>query len=169
MARLKSQAQLEQERQEAIRYTLGAVTLPLHRLLLIYARQSSKKQVVSNVQSAKQQTVDLIERGLEFGWGRDGNADYRLFVENAVTKDGEIRGVSGTLRIDQREGLQTILDIINSGEAGAVMAVDVSRFFRGEDLIDAAVFAKACKRNHVLVITNDDVFDFNSPNKNDVK
>jgi DNA invertase Pin-like site-specific DNA recombinase len=173
MARLKTQAQLEAERQEAARYALGRFELPLDRLLLVYARQSSTKQIVANVQSAKQQTVDLIEYGTELGWTRDGNADYKLFVEKAVTRDGEIRGVSGTVRISEREGLREVVEIINSGTAGAVLVVDISRLFRGEDLIDATVFANACKRNRVMVLTKDgesaDVFDFNNPNKEEVK
>src|SRR4051794_36964345 len=121
MARLKTQAQLEQEKQDAARYALGKFELPLDRLLIIYARQSSTKQVVSNVQSAKQQTVDLIEYGVELGWTRNGNADYKLFVERAVTRDGQIRGVSGTLRIQEREGLRDIVELINSGVVGAVL------------------------------------------------
>src|SRR6266699_1185004 len=168
---LKSREQLEQERQEALRYALGKFELPLNRLLLVYARQSSTKQVVSNVQSAKQQTVDLIDYGTELGWARDGNADYRLFVEKAVTRDGEIKGVSGTLRIDEREGLTEVVNLIKSGAAGAVLIVDISRLFRGEDLIDAAVFVKACKEIHTIVLTKDgesaDVFDFNKPNNDD--
>lgn len=166
MARLKTQAQLEQERQEAIRYTLGAITLPLDQLLLIYARQSSKKQVIHHAYSTLQQTRELIARGLELGWKRDNAI---LYVENRQAKDGGIRSVSGTLRIDQRPGLQTLTDVIDSGKAGAVMAVDVSRFFRDEDMIEPATFVKKCKKHRVIVITNDAIYDFNNPQREDVK
>jgi hypothetical protein len=54
--RLKSEQKLEEERQEAKRYLLGNFILPTGKPLLIYARQSSVKQVLQNVYSALQQT-----------------------------------------------------------------------------------------------------------------
>ncbi len=167
MAKLKSQAQLEQERLESVRYLLGNFLLPTDRPLLIYARQSTVKQVLTNVYSALQQTEDLIERGLELGWKRE---QMTLIVENRIAKDGKIRSVSGRMSIEEREGLRTIVDdYIKTGNAGALMCVDVSRLTRGADLVDAILLAKACKDNHVVIITNDSMYDFNNPTRDDLQ
>ncbi len=167
MAKLKTQAQLEQERLESVRYLLGNFILPTDRPLLIYARQSTVKQVLTNVYSALQQTEDLIERGLELGWKRE---QMTLIVENRIAKDGKIRSVSGRMSIEEREGLRTIVDdYIKKGLAGALMCVDVSRLTRGADLVDAILLAKTCKDNHVVIITNDAMFDFNNPTRDDLQ
>ena len=166
MARIKSQAQLEQERLESVRYLLGNFHLPTDRPLLIYARQSTIKQVLTNVYSALQQTEDLIERGIELGWKRE---QMTLIVENRLSQDGKIKGVSGRVSIENRPGLKTIVDdYIKKGLAGALMCVDVSRLTRDADLVDAILLAKACKDNHVVIITNDAMFDFNNPTRNDL-
>ncbi len=165
MAKLKSQAQLEQERLESVRYLLGNFLLPTDRPLLIYARQSTVKQVLTNVYSALQQTEDLLERGLQLGWKRD---QATLFVENRLAQDGKIRSVSGRVSIERRPGLKTIMEYIKTGKVGALMCVDVSRLTRDADLVDAIMLAKACKDNHVIIITNDAMFDFNNPTRNDL-
>lgn len=166
MAKLKSQAQLEQERLESVRYLLGNFLLPNNRPLLIYARQSTVKQVLTNVYSALQQTEDLLERGLQLGWKRELAT---LFVENRLAQDGKIKSVSGRTAIEHRPGLKTIVDeYIKKGKAGALMCVDVSRLTRDADLVDAIMLAKACKDNHVVIITNDAMFDFNNPTRNDL-
>jgi hypothetical protein len=54
---------------------------------------------------------------------------------------------------------------IESGDAGAIMARDVSRFFRDEDLVGPVTFAKACKEHHVIVITDDHIYNFNNPKR----
>ncbi len=165
MAKLKSQAQLEQERLESVRYLLGNFLLPTDRPLLIYARQSTVKQVLTNVYSALQQTEDLLERGLQLGWKRELAT---LFVENRLAQDGKIKSVSGRISIEQRPGLKTIMEYIKAGKVGALMCVDVSRLTRDADLVDAIMLAKACKDNHVVILTNDAMFDFNNPTRNDL-
>jgi hypothetical protein len=169
MTKLKSPQQLHAEREEARRYLLGNFTLPIDKLLLVYARQSSKQQVVNNVQSALQQTDDLLLRGLDLGWKRD---DMVLFIENQFTKDGKrtdkIRSVSGTIPIDDRAGIKTIMDeYVRTGKGGAIICYDVSRLTRDADLQDAIDLAKACRENHVIIITNETVFDFNNPTRED--
>jgi DNA invertase Pin-like site-specific DNA recombinase len=171
MARLKSPQQLEAERQEARRYLRGTYMLPIDRLLLIYARQSSKFQVINNKQAALQQTEDLILRGLDLEWKRE---QMLLFVENYFTKDGKrtsaIRSVSGSIPIEDRPGLRTIVDeYVKKGLAGAIICYDVSRLTRDADLVDAMLLAKACKDARVVIITNDTVYDFNNPKQNDLE
>lgn len=71
MARLKTKQELEQERIDAQRYALGNVILNVEKLLLIYARQSSSKQYVSNIYSAMEQRDGLLEKASTLGWTRD--------------------------------------------------------------------------------------------------
>src|SRR6266567_8282562 len=164
MRRFKTAAELEQERKEALPYFQAA--LPTHKKLAIYARQSTKEQVVENTEAAEQQTTDLINRAIELGWRR---ADIILFVENYYTKEGQVsetaRDASGRLRIDQRGGLQALTWLVGQGEIGAIMAWDVSRLFRDEDMIQPALFAKLCKEHQVLLLTYDDMFNFGDKRK----
>src|SRR5581483_3900923 len=155
MRRFKTAEELEQERLE----TLGLLPfkMPTDKLLLIYARQSTKGQTLKNRESAMQQTQDQLERAIELGWPFDKRL---LFIENQA-KDGTVRNASGRLRIDEREGLSTVMIYIQSDEASAVMARDVARFFRDEDLVGPVVFAKACKDHNVIVITDDYIYNFN--------
>ncbi|HEY1352909.1 MAG TPA: hypothetical protein VGF67_25115 [Ktedonobacteraceae bacterium] len=159
MRKFKTSEELEQERKEA----LGLIPfhLPVEKLLVIYARQSTKGQVLKNRESALAQTEEQLERANDLGWVEENRL---LLIENQA-KDGKIRNASGRLRIDEREGLSTAMLYINSGEAGAVMTRDVARLFRDEDLVGPVVFAKACKDHHVLVITDDHTYDFNHPKR----
>jgi hypothetical protein len=155
MRRFKTSEELEQERLEAL--GLLPFKMPTGGLLLIYARQSTKGQTIKNRESAMQQTQDQLERATELGWPSDKRL---LFIENQA-KDGTVHNASGRLRIDEREGLSTVMIYIESGEASAVMARDVARFFRDEDLVGPVVFAKACKDHNVIVITDDYIYKFN--------
>ncbi|MEO6890613.1 MAG: hypothetical protein ABI456_14540, partial [Ktedonobacteraceae bacterium] len=159
MRAFKTAQELEQERQEAL--GLIPFTLPTDKILIIYARQSTKGQVFKRKESALQQTAEQLEWALEMGWPQDLQ---RLLIENQA-KDGKIRSASGRLRIDEREGLSTAMLYISSGEAGAVKARDVARLFRDEDLVGPVVFAKACKDHHVIVITDDYTYNFNDPKR----
>jgi Resolvase, N terminal domain/Recombinase len=162
-ARLKTQAELEQERMEAARYALCNVVLNLEKLLLIYARQSSSKQYVSNIYSAIEQRDGLLERAYELGWTRD--EQWILYVENQLAKKTH---VSGSLRIDQRPGLQALTEVIIKGLASAVLVVSVDRITRDPDMITPVQFANICKEHGVLIITDDYIYDFNNPNRDDM-
>jgi len=160
---LKTRAEIEQERLDAVRYAAGNVTLDTTKLLLIYARQSSSKQYVSNIYSAIQQRDGLLERADELGWKL---AEQRiLYVENQLAKKTQ---VSGSLRIDQRPGLEALTEVIKSGKASAVLVVSVDRITRDEDLITPTQFANLCKQYHVLIITDDYIYDFNNPMRDDM-
>lgn len=159
MRTFKTAEELEQERQEAL--GLVPFRLPTDKILIIYARQSSKGQVFKRRESAIHQTEEQLEWALEMGWPQDMQL---LLIENQG-KDGKIRNASGRLRIDEREGLSTAMLYINSGQAGAVKVRDVARLFRDEDLVGPVVFAKACKDHHVIVITDDYTYNFNDPQR----
>ncbi len=137
--------------------------LPLEFLLVIYARQSAKDAPIRNKESYDMQTVKLVGYGQELGWNED---TIIVKIENK-RKDGKWRAASGTLRIDQREGLQSVVWLIEADECKAVMVWAVDRLFRHEDMVEPAVFVKICKEHHCIILTPDDFFDFNNPKRDD--
>jgi DNA invertase Pin-like site-specific DNA recombinase len=155
--RFKTQEEIEQEIQAARKYK--PTKLPLEKLLLAYGRQSTKDQVIHNKESARQQAIELLDYGRELGWPDDLRL---LFIENQLT-DGTIKNASGRLRIDEREGLSEVYTLIKQGIVGAILVRKIDRLFRDEDMVEPAIFARECKKHHVLIITLDgDIFDFNS-------
>ena len=140
-------------------------TLQIERLLAIYARQSTKEQVLKNREAYDQQTIGLVKQASELGWVRDR---ILVYIENK-RKDGKWVSASGRLRIDQREGLQALCERIERDEVKTVLVWAVDRLFRDEDMIQPAVFAKLCKEHHCIVITMDDMFAFDNPRTDDRK
>ena len=129
--------------------------IDLSRDAVAYGRQSSKDQVVKNIQSHISQTVMLLAYTKELGFRDDSTTGkVTLFVENQVV-DAEgninIKNASGTWSIDRRPGLKTICDLIESGKIGVVVAEFVDRLFRDEDRIDSNIFIKICKENDCYV------------------
>jgi Resolvase, N terminal domain/Recombinase len=137
--------------------------LPIEYLLVVYARQSAKDAPIKNKESYDMQTVRLVEYGHELGWIGDS---IIVKIENK-RKDGKWRAASGTLRIDQREGLQSVVWLIEADECKAVAVWAVDRLFRHEDMVEPAVFVKICKEHHCIILTPDDFFDFNNPKRDD--
>jgi DNA invertase Pin-like site-specific DNA recombinase len=139
-------------------YTVEELYSPqidLSRDAVTYGRQSSKDQVVKNIQSHISQTVMLLAYTKDLGFRDDGTTGrVTLFVENQVV-DAEgnisIKNASGTWPIDRRPGLKTICDLIETGQVGVVVAEFVDRLFRDEDRIDSNVFIKICKENDCYV------------------
>jgi len=134
-------------------------TLEIEQLLAIYARQSTKEQVLKNREAYDQQTIGLIHQATSLGWIRDR---ILVYIENK-RKDGKWVNASGRLRIDQRAGLQALCERIERDEVKTVLVWAVDRLFRDEDMIQPAVFAKLCKDHHCMVITTDDQFVFDNP------
>src|SRR6266704_1535464 len=137
--------------------------LPLEYLLVIYARQSAKDAPIRNKESYDMQTVELVEYGRELGWLDD---TIIVKIENK-RKDGKWRAASGTLRIDQREGLHSVVWLIEEDKCKAVMVWAVDRLFRHEDMVEPAVFVRICKEHHCTILTRDDFYDFTNPKRDD--
>lgn len=126
--------------------------LPLDVMWGIYARQSTQAQLINNTESTEMQTDDLIkwlvDRGLQGG-------QWQLF-------DADL-GVSGTLRIDQRTGLQELVERIKAGEIKAVLVYQISRLFRDDTGVEYNVFADICKKHTCVLVTSDGmVFNFSN-------
>ncbi len=120
-----------------------------------YLRQSSDFQVLNNTESADMQLTGAlryaVSRGLE--------ADKIVIAHEGGGK----RGVSGTLRIDQREKLQEIVLGIKDGTIKVVWAYSVSRLFRDPYGVQVAVFIELCAEHGVkVIIENAKTFDFSN-------
>ncbi len=165
MARLKTTIELEQERQELAKYIHGNYVMDKTRFLLPYARQSTDKQYFKSTMDKTEQSSELLEHAKMLEWPLD--KILPVLVENDVIK--RKRKTSGTISIDDRPKIKEARALINAGKVSAVLVIDVSRLFRDEDLIDPAVFAKECKRNHCIIITLDYVYNFNSPTRDDLR
>lgn len=122
------------------------------RPLVLIARQSTTKQIEENKESFALQIEDTRQRFIKQGWSSD-------IITIRVAGDGK-KGVSGTLRIDQRSELaQTILDI-KAGLCKAVGAYSVSRLFRDKYGVQVATFIEICAEYDVLVITPEKTYNF---------
>ena len=129
------------------RALLGMTTLPLDHHVSIYPRQSTMKQV-GNV-ATDMQTDDLITFAMKYGWAKD---NIIMYVEDL--------GVSGKLRMDEREGFSKMLHDITSGKVKAVIAFQVDRLFRDEWGIEYGKFMEICFKYGVIVVTPEFVYDF---------
>ncbi|HLX59340.1 MAG TPA: recombinase family protein [Ktedonobacteraceae bacterium] len=139
-------------------------SLHFDKLLAIYARQSTKKQLVNNKESHEQQTKELWQLALDYGWNEE---NIIIYIENL--RDGKLVSASATLRIDERPELQALTERIEKDEVKTVLVWAVDRLFRDEDMIQPAVFAKLCKDHGCIVLTIDDIFDFNNTRRDDRK
>lgn len=124
--------------------------LPTNKPIAIYYRQSTDAQV-GNV-STSIQTVDMVKHLKNCGWED----------ENIIMIDMDA-GVSGTTKIDERQGMKILFDMITSGEIGVVACQDEDRLFRDVTQIQVNIFIDACKNAGVLVLTPSVVYDFAHP------
>ncbi len=126
--------------------------LPLDVMWGIYARQSTTAQLIKHVESTEMQTDDLIAWLVARG-KQDGR--WKLF-------DADL-GLSGTLRIDQRTGLQELVERIIADEIKAVLVYQISRLFRDDTGVQYNTFANICKEHNCILVTSDGmVFNFNN-------
>jgi len=78
--------------------------------------------------------------------------------------------VSGRLRMEERDGFKLMLQAIISGEAGAVLCIEVDRLFRDKYGQEAGKFMEICEKYGVIVITPRQIYDFrNSGDVSDFK
>lgn len=128
--------------------------LPTDRPVGVYYRQSTQPQV-GNI-STSLQTVDLPQLLKDRGWPED-----KVIV---IDMDA---GVSGQLRIDERDGMRHLFDLITSGRIGTVACTDEDRLFRDVTQIQVNVFIEACRQSHVFVFTPTMLYNFAHPQMGD--
>src|SRR5258706_9131714 len=121
--------------------------LPTNMPLAVYYRQSTEGQI-GNV-STTMQTIDMVEYLKGRGWSED-----KIIM---IDMDA---GVSGTTKIDEREGMRALFSLITEGEIRAVACQDEDRLFRDVTQIQVNIFIEACKQSRVLVLTPSMVYDF---------
>lgn len=126
---------------------VGTTQLPLNLPVAAYYRQSTIAQV-GNI-STTIQTVDMVEKLKRYGWPED----------KIILIDMD-KGVSGTTKIDERDGMRTLFDLITERKIGAVACEDEDRLFRDLTQIQVNIFIEACRVSNVLVITPTMVYDF---------
>ncbi len=121
--------------------------------IVAHIRQSSTRQTRENLESADLQLSGAQKFAIEKGL----NAGKIVIVHEGEGK----RGVSGTLRIDQREDLQGIMALIYADKIKYVCDYSVSRLFRDRYGVQVGTFMQACAEHHVKVhITTAKTFDF---------
>ncbi len=121
------------------------------RPLALYVRQSKTKQVEENTESLELQ-LD-VQRFLNQGWNED--------IITVRHEGGGKKGVSGTLRIDQRAELQETMIEAKAGIIKAIGAYSVSRLFRDKYGVQSGTFMEICAKHDVLLITHDKTYNFN--------
>ncbi len=144
--------------QRQLRSKPATDTIPVENTLTAeqmaaYLRQSSTAQVQQNIESADLQLSGALKYAVRQGLDAD-----KIVVAH---EGGGTRGVSGTLRIDQREKLQEIMADIAAGKIKLLWAYSVSRLFRDKYGLQVATFVQMCAEHGVkVVIETAKTFDF---------
>jgi len=99
--------------------TTSELVTPQHlsRKAIIYIRQSSPHQMVSNQESLRLQYA-LRQKGVELGWHTD----------NIEVIDSDL-GTTGTTTA-HREGFKELLAQVTLGQVGMILSYDVTRLSR---------------------------------------
>ena len=118
----------------------------------LYPRQSTERQKKKNRQSFEKQTIDAIEDLIKRGWTHE--------LIHIYDQDN---GRSAARAIEDKEGLNQMVDDIREKRIRTVRAAEVDRLFRDEDRIDSNMFIKICREADCLVLTDRMIYDFSIP------
>lgn len=121
----------------------------LKLLAYLYVRQSTIRQVMTNIESSQRQYA-LRDRAIALGWSE----------ENIVIIDDD-QGQSGAT-IAQRHGFQHLVSEVGMGHAGLVMGLEVSRLARNN--VDWHRLLEICALSGTLILDEDGLYnpgDFN--------
>src|SRR5882757_4198342 len=116
----------------------------LERSAYLYIRQSSMRQVIENIESAKRQYA-LRGRATALGW-----RDEQIIV---IDNDQGESGASAAWR----EGFQRLVSDVGMGRAGIVMGLEVSRLARKNG--DWQRLLEICALADTLILDEDGVYD----------
>src|SRR5215213_7278010 len=122
------------------------IIMPMHlsRRALIYVRQSTPHQVLSNGESLRLQYA-LRQRAVELGWHE---ADVEVIDQDL--------GESGTTAVN-RSGFKELLARIGLGEVGIVLSYEVTRLTR--NCSDWYPLLDLCGYRRCLIADRDGVYD----------
>jgi DNA invertase Pin-like site-specific DNA recombinase len=121
----------------------------LKRKAIIYIRQSSPQQVVSNQESLRLQYA-LRQRGLDLGW-----SETQIEV---IDCDLGQTAASTT----HRPGFKDLLAQVTLGEVGLILSYDVTRLSR--NCSDWYPLLDVCGYRGCLIADRDGIYDPSSPN-----
>src|SRR5579864_3862838 len=121
----------------------------LARKAVVYIRQSTPHQVVSNQESLRMQYA-LQERARELGWHE---SDIEI-----IDADLGISGASAALR----GGFKELVGRVSLGEVGLILSIDVTRLAR--NCSDWYPLLDVCGLRGSLIDDRDGVYDPASPN-----
>jgi DNA invertase Pin-like site-specific DNA recombinase len=116
----------------------------LERRAYVYVRQSTAMQVHEHVES-KQRQYGLVERAAALGWNRS----------NIEIVD-EDQGKSGATT-EGRAGFARLAEAVGHGQAGAILAIEVSRLARSS--MDWQRLLSLCSVAGVVVIDEQAIYD----------
>ena len=119
------------------------------RLAMVYVRQSSPHQALSNQESLRLQYA-LRERALELGWHRD---DIRVI-------DSDLGHTAST--IEGRKGFQELLSLVTLDRVGIIFAYDATRLAR--NCTDWYPLLDICGYRRCLIGDRDGLYDPGSIN-----
>ena len=124
---------------------------PVHlaRKAIIYIRQSTPNQMLSNQESLQLQYA-LEQRALDLGWRSD---DIDII-------DTDL-GLTGT-SAEHREGFKEIISRVTLGHVGIILSYDVTRLSR--NCSDWYPLLDLCGYKNCLIADRDGVYDPGSPN-----
>jgi DNA invertase Pin-like site-specific DNA recombinase len=120
----------------------------LSRRAYVYVRQSTAAQVFEHGESTKRQYA-LVERAVALGW-----------VREAVETVDEDLGRSAT-STEGRNGFGRLVDAVVEGEAGGILAIEVSRLARSSE--DWQRLLSLCAVAQVAVIDESTIYDPGTP------
>jgi len=114
------------------------------RRAFVYVRQSTAMQVHEHVESRQRQYA-LVERAATLGWSR-----------GSIEVVDEDQGKSGATS-EGRTGFARVADAVGQGQAGAILAVEVSRLSRSS--MDWQRLLALCAVAGVAVIDEQAIYD----------
>ena len=116
----------------------------LQKNVYIYIRQSTMRQVLENSESTDRQ-YQLKNKAISMGWD----------PERIITIDNDL-GISGSSS-KWRDGFQHLMAEVSMAKAGAVFALEVSRFARSSS--DWHRLLEICAMTETLIVDGDGVYD----------
>jgi DNA invertase Pin-like site-specific DNA recombinase len=121
----------------------------LNRKAIVYIRQSTPHQVVSNQESLRLQYA-LCQRARELGWHE---ADI-----NVIDADLGLSGATAS----HRQGFKDLVARVTLGEIGIVLSIEVTRLAR--NCSDWYPLLDVCGHRSCLIADRDGIYDPGTPN-----
>ncbi len=121
----------------------------LDRKAVVYVRQSTPHQVITNQESLKLQYA-LSQRARDLGW-READIDV---IDSDLGQSGAAAA--------HRKGFKDLVARVTLGEVGLILSVDVTRLAR--NCSDWYPLLDVCGHRHCLIADRDGVYDPGTPN-----